>query len=66
MEIVIKRASKLLGDCKAGNICKELLKLKERDTTSLEATNAALSTYVQELKIALALKKDEVYVLKEQ
>ena len=66
MEIVIKGASKLFGDCKAGNIRKELLKLKGKDTTSLEASNVALSAQVQKLKIALALKKDEVWVLKEQ
>ena len=46
MELVIKGASKLLGDCKAGNICKELKKLKENDTASLEATNAILSFQV--------------------
>ena len=51
MELVIKGASKLLGDCKAGNICKELKKLKEKDTASLEV---------------LALKKDEIRMLKEQ
>ena len=29
LESVTKRASKLLGDCKSGNICKELKKLKQ-------------------------------------
>ena len=66
MEIVIKRASKLLGNCKARNICKELKKLREKDTTSLEASNVALIAQVQELKVSLALKKDEICVLKEQ
>ena len=42
MEVVIKGASKLLGDCKAGNIVKELKKLKEKDTESLEAANRKL------------------------
>ena len=46
MEIVIKGASKLLRDCKAGNICKELKKLREKDTTSLEVSNAALTAQV--------------------
>ena len=46
MELVIKEASKLLGDCKAGNIYKELKKLKEKDTASLEAANATLSSQV--------------------
>ena len=31
MEAVTKEASELLGDCKAGNICKELKKLKQED-----------------------------------
>ena len=66
MEIVIKRASKLLSDCKARNICRELKKLNEKDTTSLKAANVALSSQVQELKVTLALKKDKIRVLKEQ
>ena len=66
MELVIKGASKLLGDCKAGNICKELKKLKQKDTVSLEAANATLSSQVQEQKVTPALKKDEIRVLKEQ
>ena len=66
MELVIKGASKFLGNCKAGNICKELKKLKEKDTASLEATNTTLSSQVHELKVILALKKDEIRVLKEQ
>ena len=60
MEIVIKGTSKLLGNCKAGNIRKDLMKLKKKDTASLEASNAALSAQVQELKVFLALKKDEI------
>lgn len=42
MGVVIKGASKLLGDCKAGNIVKELKKLKKKDTASLEAANQKL------------------------
>ena len=60
MEVVIKGASKLLGDYKAGNIVKELKKLKEKDTESLEAANRKLQQEVSELKIALELKEDEV------
>ena len=58
MEVVIKGASKLLGDCKAGNIVKELKKLKEKDTKSLEATIRKLQQEVVELKVSLALKED--------
>ena len=65
MEVVIKGASKLLGDYKARNIVKELKKLKEKDTTSLEAANRKLQQEVDELKIALALKEDEVKNFKE-
>ena len=64
MELVIRGASKLLGGCKAGNICKELKKLKKKDTMSLEAANATLSSQVQELNIALALKDEEIRELK--
>ena len=64
MEVVIRGASKFLGDCKAGNIVKELKKLKEKDTTSLEATNKKLQLEVDQLKVVLALKEDEVKDLK--
>ena len=37
LELITKGASKLLSDCKLGNIVKELKKLKQKDTTSLEA-----------------------------
>ena len=66
MEVVIRGASKLFGDCKAGNIMKELKKLKEKDTMSLEAANKKLQLEVDQLKVALALKKDEVKDLKAQ
>ena len=46
IEVVIKGASKLLGDCKARNIMKELKKLKEKDTVSLEAANKKLQLEV--------------------
>ena len=60
MEVVIREASKLLGDCKAGNIVRELKKLKEKDIASLEAANKKLQLEVDQLKAALALKEDEV------
>ena len=58
MELVIKEASKL------GNIVKELKKLKQKDTASLEAANATLSFQVTELKMALVLKDDKIRELK--
>ena len=42
MEIVTKGASKLLGDYKAGNIFKELKKLKQEDKSEIEAYNKKL------------------------
>ena len=59
MEVVIRGASKFLGDYTAGNIVKELKKFKEKDTTSLEATNKKL-----QLEVVLTLKEDEVKDLK--
>ena len=66
MEVVIRGASKLLSYYKAGNIVKELKKLKEKDTASLEAANIKLQLEVDQLKVALALKEDEVKDLKAQ
>ena len=43
MEVVIRVASKLFGNWKAGNIVKELKKLKEKDTISLEAATRSCS-----------------------
>ena len=42
MEAITREASKLLGDCKAGNICKELKKLKQEDNLELKAYNTQL------------------------
>ena len=39
MEAVMREASKLLGDCKAGNIIKELKKLKKEDNSELKTHN---------------------------
>ena len=61
MEVVIKEASRLLGDCKAGNIVKVLKKLKEKDLEALEATIRKQKEEIGELKISLALKKDHMH-----
>jgi hypothetical protein len=60
LEDIIKGASKLLGDCKPENISKELKKLKEKGTAALEARNKTLENEVTDLKIALALQRDEI------
>ena len=59
LDTITTRASKLLGDCKEGNIVKELKKLKEVDTKSLE-------NKVANLKVELASRKNEVEDLKKQ
>ena len=47
LNTITNKASKLLGDCKVGNIIKELKKFKEVDTMSLE-------NRVADLKVELA------------
>ena len=66
MEFVTKGASKLLGDCRLGNIVKELTKLKKKGIATLEATNATLSSQEADLKVELALKDEEIHQLKKQ
>ena len=49
MELVLKRATKLLGDCKTGNICKEIRKLKE-DNSKLTTHNTHLKLRISNLQ----------------
>ena len=49
MELVIKGATKLLGDCKTGNIGKEIKKLKEEDNSELKAHNTQLKIRINDL-----------------
>jgi hypothetical protein len=64
LETVVKGASKLLGDCKASNICKELKKLKAADTAPLEAANQTLRTEVIELNQKLGKARDDIERIK--
>ena len=50
MEIVIRNATKLLGDCKAGNLNKEIRKLKEESGSGLKANNEHLKLRITELQ----------------
>ena len=65
MEFVIKGACKFLGDCKPGDITKELKK-KQKDMVSLEAAIAALCSQVADLKVELGMKDEEICQLKVQ
>ena len=53
MELVLKGATKLLGDCKAGNISKEIWKLKEED-------NSELKTHITHLKLRIVGRQETV------
>ena len=49
MELVIKGATKLLGDCKAKNIGKEIKKLKEENNSELKVHKTQLKIRVNNL-----------------
>ena len=59
LDTITTRASKLLGDCKVGNIEKELTKLKAVDTKALEDK-------ISNLTVTLALRNDEIEDLRKQ
>ena len=50
MELVPKRATKLLGDYKIGNITKEIRKLKEEDNSKLKTHNTHLKLQINDLQ----------------
>ena len=53
LDTITTRASKLLGDCKVGNIEKEIKKLKAVDTKPLEDR-------ISDLTVELAVRNNEV------
>ena len=59
LDTITTRASKLLGDCKIGNIEKEIKKLKAVDTKPLE-------NKISDLRVELAVQKDKVEGLRKQ
>ena len=63
LEYVTKGAYKLLGDCRPGNICKELKKLQQKDIATLEATNVTLASKVADLEVALVKRDEEILQL---
>ena len=50
MGVVIRGATKLLGDCKAGNVSKEIKKLQEESGSGLKAENEKLKLQIAELQ----------------
>ena len=59
MELVIKGTTKLLGNYKAGNISKEIRKLKEEDSSKLKAYNAQLKIWVNDLQVTMKAQDEE-------
>ena len=66
LEVDTRGASKLLGDCKAGNICKELKKLKQEDKSMMQTHNTTLRLQVADLKMELKAKDEEIRLLRAQ
>ena len=64
MEIVLKGATKLLGDCKTGNITKEILKLKEEDNSELKIHNTHLKLRIGDLQATVKAQDEEIRQLK--
>ena len=60
MEIVIRSATKLLGDCKARNLSKEIRKLKEEGNSRLKAYNEQLKLRITELQGIVKSQRAEV------
>ena len=60
LEYVTKEACKHLGDCKPIDLCKELEKIQQKDTVTLEANNATLATQVADLEVAIVKKHEEL------
>ena len=60
MEAIMREASKLLGNCKAGNICKELKKLKQGDNSELKAHNKQLKVRVNNLQATVKAHVEEI------
>ena len=63
MEAVTREASKLLGDCKAGNIIKELKKLKKEDNSELKIHNTQLKVHVNDLQGTMKAQDEEIQKL---
>ena len=60
LEYVTRGASKLFGDYKPENICKELKKLNQQIMKHLEEHNTILHLQMADLKVELAMKDEEI------
>ena len=66
MEAVTREASKLLSDYKAGNICKELKKIKHENNSELKAHNTQLKVRVNNLQAMVKAQDEEIWKLQVQ
>ena len=64
MESVLKGATKILGDCKTRNICKEIRKLKEEDNSELKTHNTHLKLQIGDLQLKVKAQDEEIRQLK--
>ena len=60
MELVLKGVTKLLGDCKTGNITKEIRKLKEEDNSELKTHNTHLKLRIGDLQLRVKAQDEEI------
>ena len=66
MEAVRREASKLLGNCKAGYIIKELKNLKQEDNSELKAHNTQLKVRINDLHATVKAQDEEIRKLRVQ
>ena len=64
MELVLKGATKLLSDCKTGNIYKEIWKLKEEDNSELKTHNTHLKLRIGNLQATVKAQDEQIRQLK--
>ena len=64
MELVLKEATKFLGDYKTRNICKEIRKLKEEDNSELKTHDTHLKLRIDELQLRMKVQDEEIRQLK--
>ena len=64
MEWVLKRATKLFSDYKAGNICKVIRKLKEGDNSELKTHITHLKLRIEDLQTTVKTQDEQIQQLK--
>ena len=60
MEVVLRGASRLLGDCKVGNIGRKIWKIKQEGSSELKAQNTTLKLKINDLQVTMQAQDAEV------